>query len=109
MWINGATTFSVKPLRISALLGIVFAMIGFVGACVVVMNKVLHPDMMAGWSSLICVILLVGGILLISLGTIGEYIGRIYLCINKTPQYVVRDFENGISGSDESMSRKNEI
>ena len=109
LWINGATTFSVKPLRISALLGIVFAMIGFVGACVVVMNKVLHPDMMAGWSSLICVILLVGGILLISLGTIGEYIGRIYLCINKTPQYVVRDFENGISGSDESMSRKNEI
>ena len=51
--------------------------------------------MAAGWSSLISVLLLLGGILLISLGLIGEYVGRIYLCLNKTPLYVIRDYESG--------------
>ena len=96
LWVNGATTFSVKPLRVSILLGFVFAVIGMFGACAVIINKIMSPNMVAGWSSLISVLLLLGGILLVSLGMIGEYVGRIYLCLNKTPQYVIREYETGI-------------
>ncbi len=92
LWVNGATTFSVKPLRISVILGVVFAAIGIIGACAVIINKVLNPNMAAGWSSLISVILLLGGILLVSLGLIGEYVGRIYLCLNRAPQYVIKEY-----------------
>lgn len=94
LWVNGATTFSIKPLRISSIFGVLLAVIGAVGACLVVINKILNPDMAAGWSSLISVILFLGGILLVSLGLIGEYVGRIYLSLNKTPQYVVRELSN---------------
>lgn len=93
LWVNGATTFSVKPLRVSTFLGFVFAVIGMFSACAIIINKLINPNMAAGWSSLISVLLLLGGILLVSLGLIGEYIGRIYLCLNKTPQYVIRDYE----------------
>ncbi len=95
LWVNGATSFSVKPLRISTFLGFLFAVIGMFGACAIIINKLIHPNMAAGWSSLISVLLLLGGILLVSLGLIGEYVGRIYLCLNKTPQYVIRDYESG--------------
>ncbi len=96
LWVNGATTFSVKPLRISTFLGFLFAVIGMSSACGIIINKLINPNMAAGWSSLISVLLLLGGILLVSLGLIGEYIGRIYLCLNKAPQYVIRDYESGI-------------
>lgn len=95
LWVNGATSFSVKPLRISTFLGFFFAVIGMISACAIIINKLINPNMAAGWSSLISVLLLLGGILLVSLGLIGEYIGRIYLCLNKTPQYVIRDYETG--------------
>ena len=99
LWVNGATSFSVKPLRISTFLGFLFAVIGMFSACAIIINKLIHPNMAAGWSSLISVILLLGGILLVSLGLIGEYVGRIYLCLNKTPQYVIRDYESGTKGN----------
>lgn len=92
LWINGATTFSIKPLRISTFLGFIFAVIGIISACTIIINKMLNPNMVAGWSSLISVLLLLGGVLLVSLGVIGEYIGRIYLCLNKTPQYVIKGY-----------------
>lgn len=104
LWVNGATTFSVKPLRISVILGVVFAVIGITGAFLVIINKILNPDMAAGWSSLISVILLLGGILLVSLGLTGEYVGRIYLCLNKAPQYVIRNYaEEDFDAKDGSM------
>lgn len=94
LWVNGATTFSIKPLRISSIVGTLSAGLGAVSACVVVINKILNPNMAAGWSSIISVILFLGGILLVSLGLIGEYVGRIYLSLNRTPQYVVRELAN---------------
>lgn len=107
LWVNGATTFSVKPLRISAIFGVLFAGIGAVSACAVVINKILNPNMAAGWSSLISVVLFLGGILLVSLGLIGEYVGRIYLSLNKTPQYVVRELstEANLMEAEESEER----
>lgn len=91
LWLNGVTTFSVKPLEVGIWFGISFFVLGLVGSLSVVINKLCHPDAALGWSSLMSAILLIGGVILLMLGLIGEYIGRIYICLNKSPQYVVRE------------------
>ena len=91
LWISGVTTCSAKPLRYSSMAGMLFALIGFVAMVVMVIRKLMGLDIDAGWTSLIASILLVGGFILIVLGVIGEYVGRIYISINSTPQYVVRE------------------
>lgn len=91
LWMNGFTAFSVKPLRISAITGVFFAFLGLIGIIYTIINKIMYPEIMAGYSSLMSVLLIIGGMLLLSLGLIGEYIGRIYLCINTTPQYVIKE------------------
>ena len=60
------------------------------GVVLCIINKILHPDAPMGYSSMMTTILFIGGILMLMLGMIGEYIGRTYICINKAPQYVVR-------------------
>lgn len=90
LWINGATTFSVKPLRISTFLGILSAFAGLVFTIILVIRKILHPEMVAGWASLMCVTLIMSGIILLLLGVVGEYVGRIYMSENHAPQYVIR-------------------
>ena len=94
LWMNGFTAFSVKPLEISTLIGVITAFSGFIFGIVTVVRKIINPDIIAGWSSVISILLLVGGMILLMLGMIGEYIGRIYICINEAPQYVVREEMN---------------
>lgn len=94
LWLNGFTAFSVKPLRISTVLGAICALIGFVFGTVTIINKLIHPEMQAGYSSTMAVLLFIGGMIMIMLGMIGEYIGRIYICINNSPQYVIRETVN---------------
>ena len=90
LWINGVTTFSIKPLRLANLLGLLFALIGFVIIIILVISKLSNPAVSVGWTSIIATNLLIGGLIMMFLGLIGEYIGRIYICLNKTPQYVER-------------------
>jgi undecaprenyl-phosphate 4-deoxy-4-formamido-L-arabinose transferase len=90
LWINGATTFSVKPLRISTFLGLISAFVGLVFTIVLVIRKILNPEMVAGWASIMCVTLIMSGIILLLLGVVGEYVGRIYMSENHAPQYVIR-------------------
>ena len=93
LWLNCFTSFSVKPLRIGTYCGIFLSLLGFLLAFVTVIRKLfISPDMVAGWSSIISAILLIGGMILFMLGLIGEYIGRIYICINESPQYIVKIF-----------------
>lgn len=94
LWLNGFTAFSVKPLRISTVLGALCALVGFVYGLVTIIRKIVEPDILMGYSSLMAVLLFVGGMIMIMLGMIGEYIGRIYICINNSPQYVIRDTIN---------------
>lgn len=94
LWLNGFTAFSVKPLRIGSYAGFFFAFIGFVYAIITIIRKLfITPSMEAGWSSTISVILIIGGILMVMLGLIGEYVGRIYICINNSPQYVIKEIK----------------
>lgn len=91
LWLNGFTAFSVKPLEIGSWTGAILAFGGFAGLIYTIINKFLNPDTVDGWTSLISVSFLLGGIQLLMLGLIGEYIGRIYICLNKSPQYVIRE------------------
>ena len=91
LWLNGFTAFSVKPLRIADIIGVITALIGFVFALYTIINKIINPDVAIGYSSLMATLLVIGGIIMLILGMIGEYIGRIYICINNSPQYVIRE------------------
>lgn len=91
LWLNGFTAFSVKPLEIAAVMGCLFASLGFLGALVVIIRKVIGLDVLLGWSSMISLMLIIGGMIMIMLGLIGEYIGRIYISLNNAPQYVIRE------------------
>lgn len=94
LWMNGLTAFSIKPLRLATFAGVMFAMLGFIYGLFTVIMKLINPAISAGYSSLMAVLLLIGGILMLMLGMIGEYIGRIYISLNNSPQYVIRDEVN---------------
>ena len=94
LMLNGCTTFSVKPLRISSVIGFIFGAAGFIYEIIIVIRKILNPSIQAGYSSLLAVNLMLGGIMLIMMGIMGEYIGRMYLCINQSPQFVIRETIN---------------
>lgn len=92
LWMNGFTAFSVKPLRVADICGACLSIIGFILALVLIVKRfIIGYSAVEGWYSLITVILIVGGLNMLVLGLTGEYVGRTYLCINKSPQYVVRD------------------
>lgn len=94
LWMNGFTAFSVKPLRLATFLGFIVAVVGFVFALFIIIRKFVSPEIVAGYSSIMAAMLLIGGIIMLLLGLIGEYIGRIYISINNSPQYVIRSQYN---------------
>ncbi len=90
LWLNGFTMFSVKPLRFASMMGFVFSGLGFIFMALIILRKLLHPSMAMGYASIMSIILFVGGLIMLLLGMMGEYIGRIYICQNKAPQSVIR-------------------
>lgn len=90
LWMNGFTAFSVEPLRLATWGGFVCSGIGFLAMLFVIVRKLLNPHVALGYSSLMAVILFVGGVQMMMTGMLGEYIGRIYICQNKAPQFVIR-------------------
>lgn len=91
LWINGFTAFSVKPLRLATYVGVLCAFLGLGSGIYIVIRKIMMPDMLLGYASIMSTILFLGGMIMLILGLIGEYIGRIYICINQSPQYVIRE------------------
>lgn len=95
LFTNGFTAFSVKPLRIATCLGAVCSICGFIYMIVLIIRKIIESSSLdAGYTSLMAVILFVGGAIMLLLGIIGEYIGRMYISINSSPQFVVRKTYN---------------
>ena len=94
LWMNSFTAFSVKPLRISTACGSLCALLGLIDVVYIVIHKLLNPSVPAGYSSMMAVILFIGGMILFMLGLIGEYVGRIYISLNNSPQFVVRETLN---------------
>lgn len=91
LWTKVAMNFSVVPLRLASWLGLVFAVLGFMFAVFLVVQQLaFHTIPVPGWASLVVVILVVGGVQLLALGTIGEYLGRAYMHMTAKPQYVIK-------------------
>ena len=80
-------------------------LIGFLGAVITIIRKLIDSNILVGWSSLFSLILVVGGLILCMLGMVGEYVGRIYMCINMTPQYVIKEI---IDSNDEKIEESDE-
>jgi undecaprenyl-phosphate 4-deoxy-4-formamido-L-arabinose transferase len=94
LWLNMFTNFSILPLRVASVAGFVFALLGFLFALGIVVEWFVRPGLPVGWASTICVILIVSGVQLFALGMIGEYLGRLFLKDNGSPQFVVRETVN---------------
>lgn len=93
LWLNGFTSFSVKPLRLMSIIGVLVAAIGFIYGIAIIVSKILNPMVSAGYSSIMSVNLFMFGVLFFFIGLIGEYVGRIYISLNKAPQFVVKDYK----------------
>lgn len=91
LWFNGFTAFSVKPLRIATVAGVLSACMGFVYGIYTIIKKFLNPDVVVGFSALMAALVFFCGLILLMLGIIGEYLGRIYISLNNSPQYVIRE------------------
>jgi len=91
LWLKMATSFSVAPLRMASLAGMAMSAAGFLFAAVIVIHKLLDPTVAVGWSSLIVAILIMGGVQLVALGAIGEYVGRILLNFTTPTQYSIAE------------------
>lgn len=86
-----STNFTILPLRIATIIGIISSVTGFVSAIFFIIRRLLYIDIVEGWTSLLVIMLIFSGIILICVGILGEYIGRIFMCINSSPQFVVRE------------------
>ena len=90
--IDGITSFSVAPLRLASILGLLISTVAFVYLLFVVAKTLLYGDPVAGYPSMISIILFIGGIQLVVLGIIGEYVGRIFNEAKGRPDYIVSDY-----------------
>ncbi len=94
LWLRGMTNFSVVPLRITSFFGFITATLGFLIILYLLISRILLQEYLSGWFSTIAVILVFCGIQLVALGILGEYVGRIFMLMNKSPQYSVREKYN---------------
>jgi len=95
LWFNGFTAFSVKPLRIATAIGSLCACAGFCYGVYTIIKKLINPAVPVGFSSMMSALVFIGGMLMLMLGLVGEYIGRMYIGMNNAPQYVIREIERG--------------
>ena len=90
-----ATSFSVMPLRMASFIGFMASILGFLLGCYYLICHFLYGNVIEGWTTLVVIILFLGGLMLLSLGIIGEYIGRSYLKLNNKPQYTIKEIIKG--------------
>ena len=87
--IDGIMSFTTAPLRISAILGIVVSIIAFIYMCVVLAKTLFWGEPVAGYPTIVVLVLFLGGVQLISLGIVGEYLGKTFMEVKNRPVYVV--------------------
>jgi glycosyltransferase involved in cell wall biosynthesis len=90
LWANGIANYSLFPLRASIAVGLFVAFLGFVISLFIVISRLSRPDVAVGWASIIATILVFGGLTLLFIGFVGEYVGRIFFTLTKNPQAVIR-------------------
>jgi glycosyltransferase involved in cell wall biosynthesis len=90
LWSNMFVNFSILPLRLSIIMGFISALVGFVFSIYTVIEKINKPNLPVGYSLTIILISIFSGILLIAIGLVGEYLGRMFLSQTKKPQFTIR-------------------
>ena len=99
LWLSMFLNFSVIPLRFATMFGIIFGALGALAAIIVIVEAISDNKPPQGWASLMVAVLVLAGVQLIVVGLIGEYLGRMFLAVNRKPQYLVREvFRRGASG-----------
>lgn len=88
--IEGITSLSIKPLTLIVVIGLITCLLGFVGIIWAII-EVIMKNAIAGWASTVCIILFLGGVQLLSIGVIGEYIGKIYMETKHRPRYIISE------------------
>lgn len=91
LWFNGFTAFSIKPLRVATAMGCITACGGFLYGIYTIIKKFVNPNVPVGFSAMMAALVFIGGMIMLMLGLIGEYIGRIYISLNNSPQYVIKE------------------
>lgn len=91
LWLNMFINFSINPLRLSSLLGFLFSGIGILLSIYIVVEKFTHPEIPVGWPFLVVAVTVFSGVQLLILGLLGEYLGRLFMTNNQTPQFVIRE------------------
>lgn len=90
LWLNMFVNFSIRPMRVITMLGIVTALASVATGVFVIVDKIINPQTAAGWASLASLVLFIGGVQTFALGVIGEYVGKNYLDRNGTPQWTIK-------------------
>ena len=90
LWFDGFISFSIKPLRVTSVLGVLATVIGFILLIVIVVSTLLNGDV-EGWTSMMAAILIMSGMQMLMLGMLGEYVGRIFINGNNSPQYIIKE------------------
>ena len=89
--IEGITAFSTVPLILSSIIGLLFCLISFLLIVIIIIKTLMYGDPTSGWPSLVCIIFLVSGVQLFSLGIIGQYLSKTYLEVKRRPKYIVKE------------------
>lgn len=103
--IEGITSFTTFPLKVSTYLGIIISIIAFIYMIIIIAKTLVFGEQVAGYPSLMAVILFLGGIQLLFLGVIGEYLGRVFNETKQRPLYFVEEYNNAkISNEEKKIS-----
>ena len=94
--IEGITAFSTVPLMISVVIGLLFCLISFIMIVVIIVKTLVFGDPTSGWPSLACIIFLVSGVQLFSIGVLGQYLAKTYLETKKRPVYIIKETEKDL-------------
>jgi undecaprenyl-phosphate 4-deoxy-4-formamido-L-arabinose transferase len=91
VWLNGFTAYSVVPLRLASLTGVASSCGGFIFMVYILVQRFVSENAVDGYSSIMSVLLFMFGVVLITLGLMGEYLGRLYINVNRVPQFVIKE------------------
>ena len=89
--LEGITAFSTVPLTIAALIGALFCVLAFIMIIFIIVKTLIFGDPTSGWPSLVCIIMLVGGVQLFCLGIVGQYLSKTYMEVKRRPIYLVKE------------------
>ena len=94
--VDGMMAFSTKPLALSSILGVIFCILAFITLLVTVIKTIIFGNPVAGYPTIVSLILLVGGLLMFFIGMLGQYLAKTYMEAKRRPLYIVRETEDGL-------------